>query len=143
MVSLKKLSPFPLCAKMLTFLPTPKSSVSRSFVLSNWSRTKQNLANSEKIERQERSNQAAAKHAEPVNANNVRIDAGKDKEYEPGQQFAMAAMAVAATHGTSQTVPEYIETNFNDMEMAAALDTGSSAGTSAKGNARHCAAGVA
>lgn len=76
------------------------------------------------IERAQKAQTMAAQHATPVGGNaHIHAGNGNTREYEPGQQVAMVAMGVAATHGSSQSLPEYIEQNFQDLNMAAALDT--------------------
>lgn len=80
---------------------------------------------SSKIERAQIAQNVAAQHATPVASTNAAIYAGNGdtKAYEPGEKVAMVAMAVAATNGSSVSVPEYIESNFQDANMAASLDT--------------------
>ncbi|GEA08496.1 phage capsid protein [Alteromonas sp. KUL42] len=77
------------------------------------------------IQRAEKAQSMAASHAKPVSSSAVHVYAGNgnDKEYKPGQKMAMVAMAVASTHNTAVSVPEYIESNFADPQMAASLDT--------------------
>lgn len=77
------------------------------------------------IERAEKAQAIAAKHAEPVSKGNAHIYAGNgnDKEYQPGEQVAIVAMSVAGTHGSSVSPSEYIEDNFNDLTLASSLDT--------------------
>lgn len=78
------------------------------------------------IQRAEKAQSMAATHAKPVSNQgqvHIHVGNGEEKQYKPGQKMAMVAMAVASTHNTAMSVPEYIEDNFADAQMAAALDT--------------------
>ncbi|MCL1126715.1 phage major capsid protein [Shewanella surugensis] len=75
-----------------------------------------------KIVRQERAQQASAAGAAPVYAG-VYAHVAPKKELEPGEKFAMYAMCVAGGGGDIKRSAQIAENQFNNAEMAAAIDT--------------------